>query len=111
MFDLPTFAMSRLPFPALRFAVAILFLGVFHPPLRATQDPATAASTPAASPPPTASLGSASGKPEFYSTRTVLWTGRTAVIPLRTTPAADGDQTFTLNVSEPGVLEDRKSVV
>ena len=78
------------------------------PDLHAAQDEPAATDTPASADSPTVPtvpLSSVPGKPGFCSSRTVLWTDRTAVIPLHVNGACDTDQTYPLNVSEPGVLE------
>ncbi len=42
---------------------------------------------------------------DFFVPRTVLWSGRTAVIPLRADHAAVADETFPVAVSDAGVVE------
>ena len=105
----PIFLMSCLFPPGCRLLVAFLLVFLFHPLLRAAQGPEPATTTSLApspaSPPPVTSPATATEQPTFYSPRTVLWTGRPAVIPLRTTQATADDQIYPLDVSESGVLE------
>ena len=41
----------------------------------------------------------------FFVPRTVLWSGRSAIIPLRADRAAQADETFPIAISDPGVIE------
>ncbi len=93
----PPFLMRHCSVPA------ALFLLLAVPPLPASQDRPAPDASPAATPAPV--LSTVAGKPGFVTLRTVLWAGRTAVIPLRVTQAAAADQTYALNTSELGVLE------
>ena len=88
------------------FLVALV-LAATPPVLRAAQEPdATPTAAPSASPAaPTPFLSIPAGRPAFYSPRTVVWTGRTAVLPFQTTAAPNTDQTFPLTSSETGVVE------
>ena len=100
--------MSQLFPPGQRRCLAALLVLCFLPGVRAAQDAPAAADSPAPEATPAALVGSFStipGKLAFCSTRAVLWTERTAVIPLRVNQACDTDQTYALNVSEPGILE------
>ena len=70
-----------------------------------TSSPAAAANpAPAATATPPAGAAVA-GKPSFYSPRVVLWAGRNAVIPFRTTQATDEDHFYALNTSDASLLE------
>ena len=91
--------------PVRRFALTMLAATVSAATLRAAGEPGT---DPAASPgpaAPTVATSPVAGKPGFYSPRTVLWTGRTAVIPFQTTQATESDETYPLGTSENGVVE------
>lgn len=85
------------------FAAFVLLLALTGS--RAAQDQPAAAADDASPAPTLTEPSTVAGKPGFFSPRTVLWAGRSAVIPLRTSQAAAADQTYTLNASVTGVLE------
>lgn len=69
------------------------------------QSPAPAPLEASASPSPAASAARAPRHVDFFVPRTVLWSGRLAVIPLRADHAADADETFPVAISDPGVID------
>ena len=68
-------------------------------------DPPEAAAAAATLPVPAAAPVSSPRRVNFFVPRTVLWSGRTAVIPFHADHAADADETFPVALSDLGVVE------
>ena len=95
--------MSRFP-RSRRWLVPVAALWLTHA-ARAQQPPAPESAAPAAIAAPAATPAPAPSVVRFYSPRTVLWLGRTAVIPFQLAPVASMDSVIPAASTAYGVLE------